>query len=309
MTLSLPILLLSLHLLPFLAHTSNLTNTCRSFCGNLTIDYPFAVQPGCGHPGFRDLLFCINDVAMLHITSGSYRVLDIDYAYGSLVLHDPHMSTCDSIVLGRRGNGFAVEPWRAPHLSPSPDNVFMLLGCSSESPLFQGFPGKHMPCRNVSGLGCDEYYNCPAWDIISPRRAGPVYGSGPPDCCSMPYESVKSVNLSRLDCQGYSSAYSVAPLKVSGPGQWAYGIQVRYSVQGSEVLCRACEATGGSCGYDVDKHIDLCMCGSWNSTSTCDSDAGQSEGAAFRRKWSLWVGIAGLFISNYLVESQLISMK
>ncbi|KAK7849158.1 hypothetical protein CFP56_003377 [Quercus suber] len=64
-------------------------NTCRSYCGNITIDYPFALQYGCGHPGFRDLLFCMNDVLMFHISSGSYRVLEIDYAYQALTLHDP----------------------------------------------------------------------------------------------------------------------------------------------------------------------------------------------------------------------------
>ncbi|KAL6541977.1 hypothetical protein OROGR_011463 [Orobanche gracilis] len=259
------------HALVPLAHISGQATTCRSFCRNLTVGYPFALRSGCGHPGFRDLLFCINNVLMLHIRSGSYRVLDIDYAYDSLVLHDPHMSTCDSLVLGNRGNGFVVEPWRAPYLSPTPDNVFMLLGCSARSPLFNGFPGKHSPCGNVSGLGCEEYYGCPAWDAIDPRREGPVYGSGPPHCCAMPYGTVKSVNLSRLDCQGYSSAYSVAPLKMSGPGQWAYGIQVKYSVHGSDSFCRACEATGGSCGYDIDGKSDLCMCGSSNSTSNCDS--------------------------------------
>lgn len=125
-----------------LTHGAHSQISCRSYCGNLTVDYPFALTSGCGHPGFRDLLFCINDVLMFHINSGSYRVLDIDYAYESLTLHDPHMSNCDSIVLGGRGNGFVVEEWRAPYLSPSTDNVFMLLGCSPESPLFEGFPGK-----------------------------------------------------------------------------------------------------------------------------------------------------------------------
>lgn len=245
--------------------------TCRSYCGNLTVDYPFALQSGCGHPSFRDLLFCINDVLMFHISSGSYRVLDIDYAYQSLTLHDPHMSNCDSIVLGGRGNGFVVEEYRMPYLNPSNDNVFMLIGCSPESPLFEGFPSRHMPCHDISGMGCDGYYECPAWDIIGPKRVGSVYGSGPPECCSVSFEAVKAVNLSKLGCQGYSSAYSLAPLKVSGAQEWSYGIRVKYSVQGNEVFCKACEATGGSCGFDVDANADLCMCGSWNSTTNCDS--------------------------------------
>ncbi|XP_051133160.1 uncharacterized protein LOC127252856 [Andrographis paniculata] len=278
-----PTLFFSFTTMVLLVHGYGHTNACRSFCGNLTIDYPFALKPGCGHQGFRELLFCINDVLMLHITSGSYRVLDIDYAYGSLVLHDPHMSTCDTITLGNRGNGFVVEPWRSPYMKPTPETVFMLLACSSRSPLFQGLPGKHTPCRNVSGLGCEDYYGCPAWDVIPPRQDSPVYETGPPDCCAMPYESIKSVNLTSLDCQGYSSAYSAAPLRVKGADEWDYGIQVKYSAQGGEMFCRACEATGGSCGYDLDKMSDLCMCGRWNSTSNCDSVSSDASSSSQTR--------------------------
>ncbi|KAK4339087.1 hypothetical protein RND71_040549 [Anisodus tanguticus] len=258
--------------------------TCRSYCGNLTIDYPFALQQGCGHHGYRDLLFCINNVLMLHISSGSYRVVDIDYAYRSLTLDEPHMSTCTSIMLGKQGNGFVVERWREPYLSPMVDNVFMLLHCKAESPLFQGFSGKHLPCRNVAGMGCDEYYGCPAWSLIG---TGSAYGSGPPQCCATAYESIKDVNLTRLDCQGYSSAYNMAPLRLAGPDKWSYGIRVKYSVQGNDTLfCKACEATGGSCGYHVNDFSSLCMCGSWNSTSNCDSVPSASQR---RRSWSFMV--------------------
>ncbi|XP_073016997.1 uncharacterized protein [Primulina eburnea] len=274
-------------------------STCRSFCGNLTIDYPFALRPGCGHSGFRELLFCINDVLMLHISSGSYRVLDIDYAYETLVLHDPHMSTCDSLVWGGRGNGFVVEPWRAVHLTPTSENVFMLLGCSAQSPLFRGSPGKHLSCQNVSGVGCEEYYGCSAWDMFGPRQMIPAYGSGPPDCCATSFQAVKSVNLSGLGCQGYSSAYSLAPLKVGGPKEWAYGIQVKYSSLENGSFCWACETTGGSCGYDIDKNTDLCMCGDWNSTTNCDS---VYSAASHRTIWSANVALAVYFMSRNIGE-------
>ncbi|KAK9278242.1 hypothetical protein L1049_027804 [Liquidambar formosana] len=268
-------------------------DTCRSYCGNVTIDYPFALQSGCGHPGFRDLLFCMNDVLMFHISSGSYRVLEIDYAYQSLTLHDPHLSTCDSIVLGGKGNGFEIEQWRAPYLNPTADNVFMLIGCSAQSPLFQGFPGKHLPCRNVSGMGCEEYYGCPGWTSVGTKRAGSAFGSGPPECCSVAFEAIKAINLTRLHCEGYSSAYSLAPLRVDGPRGWSYGIRVRYSVQGNDSFCRACVATGGTCGYGSDAVRELCMCGSWNSTSNCDSVHTSSSS---RGTWSVVNVSAGIFI-------------
>ncbi|KAI3673522.1 hypothetical protein L6452_39645 [Arctium lappa] len=268
------ILLFTASLVP-LVHGSGAgaAHLCRTYCGNITVDYPFALQSGCGHPSYRDLLFCFNDVLMFHISSGSYRVLTIDYAYRSMTLHDPHLSTCDSIVLGGRGNGFVVEHWRTPYLNPTPDNVFMLLGCSAQSPLFQGFPtSKHMPCRNVSGMGCQEYYGCEGWTSVGLARGGLGYGSGPPVCCGLDFEAIKGVNLSKLECQGYSSAYTLAPLRVSGPSEWRYGIRVKFAVEvSSDSFCKACEATGGSCGHDVERFGTLCICGSWNSTSNCDA--------------------------------------
>ncbi|XP_058088426.1 uncharacterized protein LOC131235300 [Magnolia sinica] len=264
--------------------------TCRSYCGNLTVDYPFGIRSGCGHSGFRDLLFCVNDVLMFHIRSGSYRVLDIDYGYRALTLHDRGMSTCDSLERGK-GNGFVLEPWRAPYLEPAPDNVFMLIGCRGESPLFQGFPGKHLPCRNVSGMGCDEYYGCTAWDTWPKRDA--VYGTGPPECCSVPFGAIRAINLTRLECEGYSSAYSLAPLQVVGPSEWMYGIRVNYNVPGDYTFCRACEATGGTCGFDGVAFGDLCLCGGWNSTSNCDSD----RSLASRPTSSVVETLPGLFLA------------
>ncbi|XP_065880199.1 uncharacterized protein [Euphorbia lathyris] len=273
-------------------------NPCRSYCGNITIDYPFALRYGCGHPGFRDLLFCINDNLMFHITSGTYRVLEIDYAYKSLTLHEPHLSTCDTIVLGGKGNGFAVEQWRTPYFSPMPDNVFMLIGCSAQSPLFQGFPGKHLPCRNVSGMGCEEYYGCPAWSLVGNRRAaGSNFGSGPPECCGVAFEAIKAINLSKLECEGYSSAYNLAPLRNNGASEWAYGIRVRYSVQGNEDLCRACEATGGTCGYGSDGVRQLCMCDHFNSTSNCDSVSSEISSEANGRTWNRMDSLSGYLMS------------
>ncbi|CAH9078868.1 unnamed protein product [Cuscuta europaea] len=284
--------------------------TCRSYCGNLSIDYPFGVRPGCGHPGYRELLFCINDVLMFHVKSGSYRVLNIDYAYKTLTLDDPHMSTCSAIVLGGRGNGFTVEPWRATYLQPTTDNVFMLLGCSAESSLFQGFRrGKNFPCRNVSGMGCEDYYECPAWNNViglppAKKRMWPAY-AGPPECCAVSFGTMKAINLTELDCQGYSSAYSLAPLRLQGADAWSYGIRVRFSIHGDEVFCKSCQATGGICGYAAaaaGKYTNACMCGSWNSTSHCDSPAAAFHSGSTRRTWRFMDTLAGFLVCTILLR-------
>ncbi|KAJ8771768.1 hypothetical protein K2173_026945 [Erythroxylum novogranatense] len=282
--------------LPTSANNLVQLNPCRSYCGNITLDYPFSLRYGCGHPGFRDIMFCINDVLMFHVSSGSYRVMEIDYAYQSLTLHEPHLSTCDTIILGSKGNGFAVEQWRSPYFNPTADNVFMLIGCSPQSPLFEGFPQKHLPCRNVSGMGCEEYYDCPAWSLLGGhRRVGSSWlRSGPPECCAVSFEAIKSINLTKLECEGYSSAYGLAPLRVDGASGWSYGIRVKYSVQGNDEFCRACEATGGNCGYGSDGVRQLCMCGDFNSTSNCDKVSSGSSRS--------WQGV-GRIVAGILVCS------
>ncbi|KAJ6791780.1 uncharacterized protein M6B38_241270 [Iris pallida] len=299
-------LLLLLSLVPHAVSDTTAVLPCRSYCGNITIDYPFGLRSGCGHSGYRDLLYCINGMLMLHIPSGSYRVLNIDYAYRSLTLHDSSMSDCYSLALSTSAtpataatDGFIIEPWRAPYLAPAPDNVFMLLGCHADSPLFQGFPGKHLPCRNVSGMGCDEYYRCPAWQYskFSARKGDSPYGSvNPPECCSMEFGAIRAINLTHLGCQGYSSAYSLAPLRARGPGAWSYGIRVSYSVPADhDGDCRGCQATGGVCGYDPATEADICICGSGqNSTSNCDTVSSSSSIV----KWSSSLAslIGGLLI-------------
>lgn len=137
-----------------------------------------------------------------------------------------------------------------------------------------GFPEKKLPCHNISGMSCEEYMSCPAWDMVGYRQPGLSSGSGPPMCCAIGFESVKAINLSKLECEGYSSAYNLAPLKLRGPSDWAYGIRVKYELQGSDAFCRACVATSGTCGYESAdggglRHV--CICDHHNSTTNCDS--------------------------------------
>jgi hypothetical protein len=181
-----------------------------------------------------------------------------------------------------------AELWREPYLAPDPDNVFLLLGCRATSLLFEGFPDRHLPCRNVSGMGCADYYACPAWDDYnngSDRRpSGDAGGSSPPECCAVPWTAIRAVNVTRLECEGYSSAYNLAPARAAGgAAEWAYGIRAAWSLpEANRGFCSACRATGGSCGHHMENHGDLCLCGDWNSTSNCDSsaDAARSGAAA-----------------------------
>ncbi|XP_057852974.1 uncharacterized protein LOC131063202 [Cryptomeria japonica] len=254
------------------------SRACRTFCGNTSLDYPFGVDEGCGHRQYRELLYCINNVMMLHLPSGSYEVLSIDYAFGLVTLSDPHMSTCASM---HKSLGFVVHQKLSPFLRPTPDNALLLLGCSNTSPLFQGFPDTHLPCFNSSAssspFGCDAFYNCPAWAGMGQKTKH----NKPPPCCGIHYSSVGALNLTHLDCYSYASAYSSAPLRYKSAGDWSYGLQLSFEVPGNSSFCASCKASRGVCGYSVDDDDDddddsddgkeLCLCDGWNSTTTCDT--------------------------------------
>lgn len=247
---------------------------CRTFCGNITVDYPFGVQEGCGHPEFRELVYCINNVMMFHVASGSYQVTGIDYAFRQLSLFDPRMSTCASM---HRSPGFVLEESRSGYLQPTPDNTLLLLGCSNTSSLFQGFPYKHLPCRNET-FGCEAFYDCPSWAGLGHRTKS----QKPPPCCAVPFASVGDLNLTHLHCYSYSSSYSSAPVKKQDPGSWSYGVQLSFQLPADSDFCSPCEASRGVCGYSVggsSNHTQICLCDGWNSTTTCDSGKPNSAGA------------------------------
>lgn len=250
---------------------------CVTFCGNVTVDYPFGVQEGCGHPDFAELVYCINNVMMFHVASGSYQVTAIDYAFRHVTLSDATMSTCASM---HRSAGFVLEEQRSRYLQPTPDNALLLLGCSNASSLFQGFPYKHLPCRNdtVASNGCEAFYDCPAWVGLGHKTKG----QKPPPCCAVPFSSVGDLNLTDLRCYSYASSYSSAPVRNKDPGSWSYGVQLSYDLPGDSGFCGPCKASRGFCGYSVGNgtnHTQICLCDGWNSTTTCDTGSSNSAEA------------------------------
>lgn len=265
---------------------------CRTFCGNITVDYPFGIEQGCGHPKYRDLVYCINNVMMFHVISGSYEVVNIDYGFKLVDIFDPKMSTCASM---HKSDGFFLEEARARYLQPTPDNAFMLLGCSKVSPLFEGFPDKHLPCRNVTGMGCDAFYDCPSWVGFGKKSRA----TSPPPCCGIPYSSIGSLNLSRLQCYSYATVYDSAPIKIANPREWSYGIQLSFSLPEDSDFCRSCKASKGVCGYDVVKENNLCLCDGWNSTTSCDPGT-PSAGATYNYRPEL---LSLLFAAMLLITA------
>ncbi|MQL67768.1 hypothetical protein Taro_000062 [Colocasia esculenta] len=67
-------------------------------------------------------------------------------------------------------------------------------------------------------MGCEGYYECPAWEGVMGLRgwrggagSSPYGEANLPACCGVPYRAIRGINLTRLACEWYNSAYGLAP--------------------------------------------------------------------------------------------------
>ncbi|OMO53413.1 C2 calcium-dependent membrane targeting [Corchorus capsularis] len=232
---------------------------CRSFCGNIAINYPFGVDDGCGAPQYREMLNCTNDLFFI-TPSGSYKVQSIDYDKKTMVVYDPAMSTCSIL---QPHHDFIMTDIQSVIIPPTSDTVFALLNCSIDSPVLNHY--KNL-CFNFSGHSCDELYGaCNAFRIFHS-----LTNSTPP-CCFTGYDTVRYMSLNILDCTHYTTVINTDNLKGVGPLDWVYGIKLSYSVP--DTGCERCTRSGGSCGYDTEIGGMMCLCSaSFNATRQCDEN-------------------------------------
>ncbi|OMO58550.1 hypothetical protein COLO4_34541 [Corchorus olitorius] len=231
---------------------------CRSFCGNIAINYPFGVDDGCGAPQYRQMLNCTNDLFFI-TPSGRYKVQSIDYDKKTMVVYDPAMSTCSIL---QPHHDFIMTEIQSVIIPPTSDTVFALLNCSIDSPVLNHY--KNL-CFNFSGHSCDELYGaCNAFRIFHS-----LTNSTPP-CCFTGYDTVRYMSLNILDCTHYTTVINTDNLKGVGPLDWVYGIKLSYSVP--DTGCERCTRSGGSCGYDTETGGMMCLCSaSFNATRQCGS--------------------------------------
>ncbi|KAJ8767422.1 hypothetical protein K2173_017466 [Erythroxylum novogranatense] len=234
---------------------SSLAN-CRSFCGNIPINYPFGVDDGCGAPQFRHMLNCSSDLFFI-TPSGSYKVQSIDYNKKTMVVYDPAMSTCSIL---QPHHDFIMTDLQSVIIPPTPDTVFALLNCSIDSPVLNHY--KNL-CFNFSGHSCDELYGgCNAFRLFH------LLTNSTPACCFTSYDTVKFMKMNILDCTHYTTVINTDGLKGIGPSDWVYGIKLSFSV--AETGCARCSLSGGTCGYDTETEGMLCLCSSsTNATREC----------------------------------------
>ncbi|KAL4560154.1 hypothetical protein LXL04_032303 [Taraxacum kok-saghyz] len=288
-------LLYLLFLLPFFCHSLPL---CRNSCGNIRIDYPFAVDDGCGAPLYRNMLNCSTTLAtnttistadlFFETPSGSYKVESIDYSDKTLTIYDPSMSTCTIL---QPHHDFVLSDVQSALIPPSPDTVFALMNCSIDSPVLNHYKSL---CFNFSAdHSCDELYgSCTSFKIFQM-----LANDTPPACCFTSYSTVKFMSMNILDCTHYTTFYDADKLKGEKPMDWSYGMKLTYGVP--DTGCDRCRKSGGTCGFDVETEGTVCICSaSVNSTRECG--AGTVAGGSSGGGGGIGQGHGGLLLPSIL---------
>ncbi|XP_071695402.1 uncharacterized protein [Rutidosis leptorrhynchoides] len=243
------------------SHIPPIVPTCREKCGNLTIKYPFGSDFGCGHPDFARYIKCTSGELHFSSATGAYTVSSIDYTTSTLVLTDQFMSTCSSM---QNSGSFRLD--QASPFKLSSQDIFILLGCSRTSPLFD--PNQDL-CDTGSGMHlCRGLYSCEGVTGIGLEPNGPVTS-----CCVyqpiIEFGSSYDLDLPKLQCSSYASMYGFGGDETD-PMKWEFGINLEFNGSYYTETCKDCEASGGFCGFADYKQSFSCICrGGGNSSTNC----------------------------------------
>ncbi|KAL8550229.1 hypothetical protein ACS0TY_008888 [Phlomoides rotata] len=257
------LIILSLSLPPSHAIPSiiPLNTTCHDKCGSIPIKFPFGSGFGCGNPRFSRYIKCTSGELRLSTASGVYTISSIDYTTSTAVIKDPFMSTCSSM---QNSGSFTMDD--TTPFSVTADNMFVLLGCSTTSPVFDPMAdfcdtgsGRNVcrglySCKGVSGIGLDPDGSVSTCCVYDPIRFGGVQ---------------VGLDLPKLQCSSYSAVYGFGGSE-GDPMKWEYGIMVKYNVSDYSDACKNCEESGGFCGYSGLGEAFSCKCPNGvNTTVNC----------------------------------------
>ncbi|KAK4753547.1 hypothetical protein SAY87_001651 [Trapa incisa] len=245
-----------------------INGTSHDTCGSMPVKFPFGTGFGCGHPDFSRYIRCSSssssssDTLQFSSGNGVYGVSSIDYSTGTLVLDDPLMSTCSSM---QNSGGFSLD--RTSPFTLTDGNLFVLLGCSRTSPVFD--PDEDLCDTGSPTRVCEGLYSCGAVSGIGLRKNGPTS-----TCCV--YESPTrfgsggySLDIQKLQCSSYSTVYGFGDDR-GDPMKWKFGISLKYNDSYHTDSCKDCESSGGLCGFSGLGESFACICPNGvNSTSNC----------------------------------------
>ncbi|XP_062148947.1 uncharacterized protein LOC133857668 [Alnus glutinosa] len=266
---------------------------CQSTCGSLKVKYPFGTGYGCGSPRFQPYVTCNpdgdgGDQLLLSTHTGSYPITSLSYTTSTLTIIPSDMSTCTSM---HRCSAVLGLDWASPfQLGPS---TFILISCT--------LPTSSLTlCDPSYSHLCASLYTCPA--VVSVGM--PLF---PPTntCCVYSPANLNGkgeLDLRALDCGGYTSVVSMGEYPTD-PSQWEYGVALKY-VNGVldnniiETKCKACEMSGGVCGYAPPSDSFVCVCkNGLNASMDCYNsyvqDQGVFWGTASSPTGEIWFGLLG----------------
>ncbi|KAF8399594.1 hypothetical protein HHK36_015463 [Tetracentron sinense] len=248
-----------LHTLPRNVHAIPTPTTCRDTCGSIPVKYPFGTGFGCGHPSFTRYVKCSSATLQFSTPTGIYTVSSIDYVSDTLVITDPLISTCSSM---QNSGSFSLDS-SAP-FNVMTENVFVLLGCSTSSPVFD--PNQDL-CDTGSGSHvCRGMYSCKGVEGIGLEPSAAMS-----TCCV--YQSATrmgyELDLPKLQCSTYTCIYGFGEDE-GDPMKWKYGISLQFNDSYYTDGCKECEASGGTCGFAGSDGSFACICRNGvNTTLNC----------------------------------------
>lgn len=239
-------------------HPIPLNGTCHDTCGTIPVKFPFGTEFGCGHPEFSRYVRCNSGTLEFSTGTGIYTISSIDYPSNTLIVTDPLMSTCSSM---QNSGSFSLD--RASPFTLTGENIFVLLGCSTTSPVFDP---KEDLCNTGSGSRvCKGLYSCKGVQGIGLPHNAPIS-----TCCV--YESPiqlagYTLDLPKLQCSSYTSIYSFGGNE-GDPMKWEFGISLQYNGSYYSNICKDCESSGGLCGFAGIDQSFACICRNGKNTTT-----------------------------------------
>lgn len=248
------------HTVSAAAHRMPGNGTCQNTCGTIPVKFPFGTGFGCGHPDFARYVKCSYGALQFSTGTGIYNISSVDYQSSTMIVADPFMSTCSSM---ENSGSFRLD--RASPFTLTPDNIFVLLGCSTTSTLFD--PDDDL-CDTGSGSRiCRGMYSCKGITGLGLEQNAPIS-----TCCV--YESTLSLgsgyslDLPKLQCSSYTSIYEFGD--EGDPMKWKYGISLQYNNSYYTEPCNNCETSGGICGFAELDESFACICPNGvNTTNNC----------------------------------------
>lgn len=249
-----------IHPLSSSTHVPPVASVCHDTCGSIPVKYPFGTGFGCGHPYFARYIKCAAGALQFSTNTGVYAISSIDYTANTVVVADPFMSTCTSM---QNSGSFGLDP-EAP-FATRPNDIFVLLGCSSTSPVFDTTVDL---CDTEDSHVCRGLYTCKGVTGIGLEPNGPVSSCcvyDPPTGPGPGYQ----LDLPKLQCSSYTCVYGYGDNE-GDPTRWDYGISLLFNGTDPPDACKECAASAGTCGFRGSEGSFVCVCRNGvNTTTNC----------------------------------------